>query len=132
MARYYYGPGFHEGGPTLELMVNKEEYDALPKELQLIVKVACATENDLMEAEYYANNIRSFQVLKEKHAVDVREFPKEVMRAFYKTSEQVVEETSHDGEINKKIYDSYRKFRKYSMNMSNVSELGFMNGRALI
>jgi TRAP-type mannitol/chloroaromatic compound transport system substrate-binding protein len=52
IAKHYYGPGFHEGGPALELMVNKKAYDSLDKELQNIIKVACATENQIMTSEF--------------------------------------------------------------------------------
>jgi len=129
VAKHYYGPGFHEGGPTLELMVNKKAYDELPKELQRVVKTACATENILMEAEFYANNLKSYQLLKYKHKVDIRKFPKDVLKAFYKISEEVVAEVANEGTLSKRIYESYTKFRKYSMEMSEVAELGFMNGR---
>jgi len=132
VAKYYYGPGFHEGGPTLELMVNKKAYDSLPEDLQLIVKTACATENEIMASEYYANNIRSFDTLLEKHKVDVKVYPDEVLKAFFSVSEEVVAETAKEGDINKRIYESYSMFRKHSMAMTNVAELGFLRGRALV
>ncbi len=128
-AKYYYGPGFHEGGPTLELMVNKKAFDALPKDLQTIVKAACATENILMEAEYYRNNVVSFQALKDKHKVDIRAFPDEVLKEFFTVSEQIVADTAKEGDINKRIYESYNDFRKASMDMGFVSEFAFLKGR---
>ena len=131
VSKYYYGPAFQEGGPTLELMVNRKAYSDLPKELQLIIKCACSTENDLMTAEYYANNIRAFHELKHKHKVDIRTYPKEILEAFFKTAEEVVADTASLGEINKKIYESYATYRKYSMDMADVSEYGFMKARFL-
>ena len=44
-AKFYYGPGFHEPGTHTECMVNKNEYDALPTNLQNIVEHACISEN---------------------------------------------------------------------------------------
>lgn len=135
VAKHYYGPGFHEGGATLELMINKKVYDSLSKELQLIIKTACATENDVMAAEYYANNIRGFQILKKKHKTDIRAYPKDVQKAFYKKAEEVVADTvkSDAGkkDIGRRIYESYKKFRQYSIDMGYVSEHGFMEGRVL-
>ena len=45
-AKYYYSPGWHEPGPTLECMINKEAFDALPADLQAIVEHACYAENE--------------------------------------------------------------------------------------
>lgn len=129
ISKYYYGPAFHEGGPTLELMINKKAYDSLDKDLQKIVKVACAAENDIMAAEYHANNARSFQALKHKHKVDIRRYPDEILKAFFKESEEVVAEVANESAIAKKIYDSYFNYRKYSMAMSPYTELGFLQGR---
>jgi len=131
VAKHYYGPGFHEGGPMLELMVNRQSYESLTPELQRIVKSACSIENELMASEYYANNVRSFNALKYKHKVDIRTYPEDILKAFYKTSEEVVAETAEEGGLSKKIYESYYKFRKASIEMGFVSERGFMNGRLL-
>lgn len=131
VSKYYYGPAFHEGGPTLELMVNKAAFDKLPEDLQLIVKAACAAENDLMTAEYHANNIRSLQILKEKHNVDFRIYPESILKEFFKTSEEVVAETASDSEISRKIYESFAKYRKRSIEAAPYIERGFMNARAL-
>ena len=35
VSKYYYGPAFHEAGPTLEFMVNKQEYNSLTDDLKL-------------------------------------------------------------------------------------------------
>lgn len=130
-AKYYYGPGFHEGGPTLELMINKRAYAELPKHLQQVVKVACATENMLMESEYYYQNIQAMQELKKKHNVKVQRYPDEILKEFFRVSEEVVADTANLGDINRRIYESYKQFREQSMDSAGVLELGFMNGRML-
>lgn len=129
VSKYYYGPAFHEGGPTLELMLNKKAFDGLSKELQRVIKVAAATENILMTAEYHANNIRAFNTLKNQHKVDVRRYPDDVLKAFFKTSEEVVANVGNSGVIEKKIFDSYYNYRKQSMAMTPFTELSFLSGR---
>ncbi|HBP66983.1 MAG TPA: ABC transporter substrate-binding protein, partial [Alcanivorax sp.] len=37
VAKYYYYPGWQEPGAMLEMMINKEKWDALPEDLQAIV-----------------------------------------------------------------------------------------------
>ena len=51
------------------------------------------------------------------------------LKAFYKTSEEVVAEVANQGALEKKIFESYSKFRKYSMEMADVTEFGFIDGR---
>ena len=129
VSRYYYGPAFQEGGPTLELIVNKNAYDALPNDLQRIIKVACAAENALMAAEYHANNIRAFAELTRKHQVDVRVYPPDILRSFFQVAEEVVADVAHEGKMARDIYQSYMRYRQYAMEMSPYTELGFMQGR---
>tara|TARA_B100001564_G_scaffold354576_1_gene365395 strand:+ start:1651 stop:2724 length:1074 start_codon:yes stop_codon:yes gene_type:complete len=129
VSKYYYGPAFQEGGPTLELLVNKQAFENLPKHLQQVVKVACATENELMTAQYYANNIRSFNILKNKHKVDIRRYPDDVMKAFFTMAKQVIASVAELGDIEKRVYDSYFAYRKKSMAMTPYTELGFLEAR---
>ena len=42
VAKYYYYPGWWEGSATLTLFVGLKAYDALPKEYQAALQVACA------------------------------------------------------------------------------------------
>lgn len=129
VSKFYYGPAFQEGGPTLELMVNRKAYDTLPEDLQRIIKCACAAENDVMTAEFHANNIRAFHELKTREKTDIRVYPQEILHAFFKTSETVVAETAMEGKINRQIFESYSKYRKYAMDMAPVSEYGFIKAR---
>ncbi len=132
VSKFYYGPAYQEGGPTLELMINKKAYDALPEDLQQIVKVACATENEVMAAEYHANNILAFQRMKYEYKVDIRPYPKDLLKAFFAMSEEVVASVADESPIAKRIYESYATYRKASIGMSKVTEQGFLNARAMI
>lgn len=131
VANYYYGPAFQEGGPMLEMLVNKKAFESLPKDLQIAVRCACATENDLMTAQYHANNIQAFHTLKHEHKVDIRRYPEDVLNAFFKTSEQVVAEVADDSEIARKIYQSYSNYRKLSIQQEDKTERTYLNARAL-
>lgn len=131
IADYYYGPAFQEGGPTLEFLINKEAYETLPKDLQLIVKGACATENQLMYAEYQANNAKAFAQLRKKKDLNILPYPDDVLKAFFEEAEATIAETAKLGDINRRIYESYNKFRKISMDMGSVMEYPFLKGRYL-
>src|SRR5438045_4444855 len=52
IAKYYYYPGFWEGGPTVHSFVNLEKWNSLPKNYQAILTNACANANTWMNARY--------------------------------------------------------------------------------
>ena len=47
VAKYYYYPGFWEGGPTVHAFCNLEKWNSLPKNYQSIVANACAERQHL-------------------------------------------------------------------------------------
>jgi TRAP-type mannitol/chloroaromatic compound transport system substrate-binding protein len=129
IAPYYYGPAFQEGGPTLELMLNRQAYLSLPEDLQRIIKVACATENMLMLSEFQANNLRAFAELKKDASVTVSPYPQDILAAFFSTAKEVVASTAELGDINRRIYESYAAFCLACVEYAPVTEYGFMKAR---
>src|SRR5215211_1540363 len=45
VAKYYYYPGFWEGGPMLHTMINSAKWAELPASYQAVIKVACGAAN---------------------------------------------------------------------------------------
>src|SRR5437763_12567756 len=56
VAKFYYYPGWWEGGPQLVTMCNIAEWNKLPKEYQNILEAACWEANTWMVAKYDAQN----------------------------------------------------------------------------
>ena len=129
-AKYYYYPGWHEPGTTLECMVNQEAYDALPHELQVIVSNAARVANQDMYAEYIARNNRALQTLVNEHKVDVRKLPDEVLARLRELSDEVVAEIAGKDALSKRIYDSFQAFRSGVIEWNRISELAYLNARA--
>ena len=131
VAKYYYGPGFHEGGTTNELIMNKESYDELSSDLKSIVQNACHASALEAPAEYFANSGLSLDVLTNKHNVDVRPFPKDVITKMFAISKEVVDETALLGGLHAKIHKSWSDFLKQSMRYQKYSDYGYMRDRAI-
>ena len=128
VANNYYGPGFHEPGTHTECIVNKTAYDALPINLQNIVEHACISENNKMLSEFtYANNIAQKKLI--GFGVNIQNFPNDVYKEMFKISDEVVAETANEGDINKRIYDSWSKFKKEAKERGPFAEQGYMNRR---
>lgn len=128
-AKHYYYPGWHEPGTTLECFVNKKALEALPKDLQSIVINASRVANQDMLAEYTARNNLALDTLVNKHKVDLRRFPDDVLATLRKLSDEVVAEVGAKDEISKKVYASYRRFREQAKAWHDISERAYLNAR---
>ena len=131
IAKYYYGPGFHEGSTCTEFMVNRSAWDKLSPELQQIVRAASLTTNNRMPSEYFANNAISLPVLLNEHNVTLNNFPADVIKAMYLISDEVVAETALEGDVNRRVYESWSDFRRKAMDYAPLSDYGFTRNRAL-
>ena len=131
VAKYYYGPGFHEGGTTNELIMNKESYESLSEDLKIIVKIACHSAALEVPAEYFAYSGLSLNVLKKDHNVDVRSFPNDVVKQMFMISKEVIEETALEGELHSRIFNSWNNFFIQSMQYQKYGDYGFMRDRAM-
>lgn len=81
IAKNYYFPSFIEPGLATELVVDKKKYQALPADLQAIVKDICQAEYDSVAADFAANDPRALQTLVNDHGVKVLQFPDEILQA---------------------------------------------------
>lgn len=129
VAQYYYYPGWHEPGPTLEAIVNKEAWDSLPKDLQVMIEVAAQATNDDMLSEFTARNNASLRTLIDEHGVELRRLPDDVITALNEAALEVVSEAAKTDEISQRIYDSYMTFLKDVREYHDVSEKAYINIR---
>lgn len=128
-AKYYYYPGWHEPGTTLEAIINKKALEELPKDLQSIVMNACRVVNQDMATEFSAKNNAALDTLVNKHKVDLRRLPDDVLEKLKGLSEEVVLELAGKNKAAKKIFDSYNKFRKQVKAWHDISEREYLNVR---
>ncbi len=132
VAKFYYHPGWHEPGSTMEAMINKDAFNELPKDLQVIVRNACRVANHDMLADYTAKNNQALQALVNKHKVDLRQYPDDVIKKLHILSNEVVAKVGEHDELSKKIYQSFTEFKANVMQWSEVSEQCYMKARALV
>ncbi len=121
-AKYYYYPGWHEPGTSLELIVNKLAFEQLPSELQQIVQAAAARSNAWMLSEFEAKNSIYLQKLTNEHNVELRRFSDEVLKTLRRYSQEVEEEVAEADPMSKKVYASFDAFRKNIDPWAGLSE----------
>ena len=128
-AKYYYYPGWHEPGPTLEIIVNQQAYESLPEDLRAMVDVAARAANQSMLDEYTARNNAALQELVEKHGVALRKLPDDVLRELRKVSEEVLREMVANDPLGQRIYHSYFSFLKNVGSYHRISERAYIEAR---
>ncbi|MBA1148642.1 TRAP transporter substrate-binding protein [Ectothiorhodospiraceae bacterium WFHF3C12] len=128
-AKYYYYPGFHEPGTTLESFINKDALEELPDHLQLIVLNACRVANQDMLAEFTNRNNQALQSLINEEGVVLKKFPDEVLAELRRLSEDVVADVAETDEMTRKVYESYKAFRAQAIDWHTVSEQAYLNAR---
>ena len=124
VCKFYYYPGWWEGGPELDLFVNTAEWAKLPKEYQNIVEAACWEANTWMVAKYDAQNPAALKRLI-GGGTQLRAFSKDIMVACYKASLEVYKEASEKSPHFKKLYESMVAFRTEQLLWFRVAEKGF-------
>ena len=126
IAKYYYTPGWHEPGTALEYFVNKEVYDALPKDLQLILQTVTLRINHWVLSQMEAKNAAALDQLV-KTDINIRSFPKPVIDQLRVYTEEVIADITSKDPFAKKIYTSYESFRQKAANYSLITEKQFYN-----
>ncbi len=124
VAKYYYYPGFWEGGPTLHTLVNLAKWKELPKAYQAALASACEAANGNMMASYDYKNPAALLRLVAGGAI-LRPFNQEVLSACFDTAVKTYAEISDSNPTFKKIFDSQVAFRKEAYVWAQVAEYTF-------
>jgi TRAP-type mannitol/chloroaromatic compound transport system substrate-binding protein len=126
IAKYYYTPGWHEPGTMLEYFINKEVYDALPKDLQCIIQSAALRTNVWVISQMEAKNAAALAGLADK-GVNIKAFPPEVINQLRIYTRDVIEEITAQDAFTRKTYQSYKAFQDKAVNYSLITEKQFYN-----
>ncbi|MGI9509824.1 MAG: TRAP transporter substrate-binding protein [Geminicoccaceae bacterium] len=130
VAKYYYGPGFHEPATTGEVLLNKGVWDDMSDSEKALIEAAIQAEAWREFAEYNATNADSLKVLLDEHGVELRSFSPELFEEIRNVASEVVAEVGATDEVTKKIYDSYMAFQEKAIGWSKLSEQGYLNARS--
>lgn len=112
VAKFYYSPGFHEPGHTLDLMFNRKVWDSLSPADQSLITLAAHAELLASEGEVLANDPEALEQLTGKFGVQLRTFSDDILRAMQKAAGEIIPAGVASDPMAKKVYDSYSAFQK--------------------
>jgi TRAP-type mannitol/chloroaromatic compound transport system substrate-binding protein len=124
IAKYYYYPGWWEGGAQPHLLINLGKWNELPKIYQAMIQ-ACAHEaGAMMTAKYDVLNPQAVKRLVASGA-ELRAFPQPVMEASYTAANEIYAELAQSNTHFKKLLDSLTAYRSDSYQWLQVAELAY-------
>lgn len=129
IAKYYYYPGWQEPGPALEIIINSRALASLPEDLKAMVAIAARAVNQDMLDEYTARNNSALVELVEKHNVQLRQFPDDVLEALKTISWEMYEQKATTDPVFAKVFASYKAFYKSVRAYHEISEEAYYQHR---
>ena len=128
-ANFYYAPGFHEPNGTGEALISANAFNALPRDLQLIVEAACAAENILSLGESEWKNAAGLKVLVDDKGVILRNYPEDILKAAKVAAQEALETLAARDPLTGKAVASFRAAAAHLQHWSSVSVQKFMAAR---
>jgi TRAP-type mannitol/chloroaromatic compound transport system substrate-binding protein len=130
VADYYYFPGWHEAGSLQEFLFNKETFEALPQDLQAIMRTAASSVSASMADQFRVQNSNALVTLLDEHGVELRQFPDDLTAELYDVSQDIIDELGRSSEIGQRILASYRAFEAHIKDYQDISEEAYIRVRA--
>ena len=124
VARYYYYPGWWEGGPQLSSLVNDKAWEGLSSENKSIFQSAAWEAHVAMQAKYDAQNPAALRRLI-AGGTQLRAFNRDTLLACLKAANELYDETSEKNPLFKKIYEGWRRFRTDQFQWFRVNEAAY-------
>jgi TRAP-type mannitol/chloroaromatic compound transport system substrate-binding protein len=133
VARFYYRPCGQEPSASLETVVNKARFDALPDDLRHAVRFACEGYNEESLAEWDHFNPLALKEIVERQNVAVRSVPEPIVRAMAEAAAAFIREIREDPDpLNRRIIESYIAYRSTAVDYVAEAYAPVNAGRALV
>lgn len=124
VAKYYYAPGWWEGGAMMHLVVNRDKLAELPPAYRAILAQACEAANNWMLSKYDAVNPPALRRMIAAGA-ELRVFPQTIMDASLKAANDLYAELSATNADFKRGYESMTAFRTTALPWWQLNEFSY-------
>ena len=121
VAKYYYYPGWWEGGVAATNLINIERWNALPKSYQEAVRTGSALANTILTARYDTLNPTALRTLVERGTI-LRPYSHDILLACFSAAEETYAAIATDNSDFKTLLDSYMDYRSDAYLWFQISE----------
>lgn len=125
VAKYYYYPGWWEPSSTLDIQVNFNAWDKLPKQYQEIFKAVCQETYAKTIAEYDQKNSEALQEirkLEKSGRIKVLKFSDEILQKAQEGTENLLNSYTSN-QIFNKVYTEWKQFKERIQTWSNLNKI---------
>jgi len=123
----FYCTGWHEPATELQFLINKKAYEKLPGEYQAMLVTAMKAVAADMFIDNYAGSIDAWQQMKTEYPnIQVKTFPKEVLQAMKKASDEILDEYAAQDASFKEVLDSQRAYTQKARAWTAISEYNYI------
>jgi TRAP-type mannitol/chloroaromatic compound transport system substrate-binding protein len=126
IAPNYYYPGWWEGNAALHTFIGLDKWNALPKNYQAILRMACAEVNNWTASKYDADNPKALRTLIAGGA-KLLPFSQPILEAAFNAANEVYAGMVAKNATFKKVFDSQMAFRKEEVLWGRVAENTYDN-----
>jgi TRAP-type mannitol/chloroaromatic compound transport system substrate-binding protein len=112
VAKFNYFPGWHQQISCSEVLMNKKAFDALPEQYKAMIQIAAQAQVAYTYAESEATQFGVMAEMRDKHQVQIRRWPDDILKAYESAWLEVIKEESATDPLFKKVADHYLDFRK--------------------
>ena len=110
VAKYYYYPGWWEGGAMIHIHINREKWQSLPANYKAVLRAAAAQSAIQLIGKYDALNPQAVKRLV-GNGTQLRPFSEAILDVCFKAANEVYADISGKNEDFKKVWDSIKAFR---------------------
>lgn len=124
VAKYAYVPGIHQPTSMMELIINKDSWDALPDDLKAIVEEAAKA--SVLEGLGHTLTKDAEALTKfEEYGTEIRRLSPEVMQQVAALAHELYEKKSAENPLFKKIYESQMEYKGKFEHLQKYMEIRY-------
>jgi len=117
---------------VLDKFINIQAWEKLPGDLKAVVEAANTAVNQMVLSEFVARNNGALDTLVNKHNVQLKNFPDEVLQGLGKLANQVMNDLASKDPLSREVMDDYLAFRKTASAWSTRAEGAYLPARAKV
>lgn len=132
VAPYYY-TGWHEPASEMHFFINQRAFKKLPDEYKTMLRTAMQAVAADMGYDNFNMNIEAWDKMKSTHPnIQVKTFPKEVLKSMKKATEEVMESYSKKDPLFKEIYESQQAYMNKARKWTKISTYDYIKTAEMV